>query len=285
MLIGEGAHGCAFRPPLRCVGASDDHDPPVLGNAIGKVFRYSGAGADEEVSTAALASRFGAPKLIARCEVVPADAAGCLTVGTRLDQLLYEDVGRSSLSTVLAAPKKSIRWVDFEALLKGFADGVLGPMDAMRREGFVHMDIHAGNVVVGEGGSMRLIDFSWVRPLRNFWSPRSFLRFTLYEFAHAPPATPHSDWDPLAIRALRRLNEMLPPSHAPMLPEAAGFDPDGAGLLLWALVLRARPPPDSRAHVLETAALVAAGLTHPDVRVRVATAQDARRALVDSLAH
>ena len=294
-LIGEGANACAYRPQLPCTSEETRFHTTTPSQTIGKVFRVPGwRAADEEVTVATTAERFGAPDLIARCQVARADAVGCAVapLGSSLEQLVYEDVGQASLREVLARP--AIGWVEWEALLRGFAVGVLGSLDDMRREGFVHMDIHAGNVVVGRGGAMRLIDFSWVRPLRTFWSPRVFMRFAFHEFTHGPPATPHSDWGPLARRATDRLREILeqsppPPPPAPQPPETAGFDPDAAGRLLWALALKAGasgsggPPPPSRSHVLDAAALVAAGLTHPDVRVRVATAADARRALLDAL--
>ena len=257
--------------------------------------------ADDEAQTARSVDRFDpahryTPALLGRCRVSPKTLATAAqaqakagkscrgTLGLPVgfpsdgaDQVIFQSAGDASVEALLGSP---LSWHDREALLASFVD-VLQAVAAMRAKGLVHMDLHAGNVVVDRMRRQRwrakVIDFGWLSPIATAWLSTAGVRNLIRH-----PPTPFTDTGALARRALQAVVARSPRAEggATALEAAASLDAFAVGAMMWRVLAHpakgSQQPPASRRGVADAVAQVAAGLTHPMVRSRTTPEQAAR---------
>jgi hypothetical protein len=164
-LLGQGVYGCTFEPAPRCAGGQVFRRVGDL-TAVGKVTVEDTA--DElSIGRAIMAlplaaNYFALPTT--RCRPDPAaikedpDAGSC--------KVLEDSEGKDSSLSMLVMPAAGVQILKWSSRLDRLAanyvdvfahllEGIIIYQDA----GFVHNDIHMGNVLVDERGTARFIDF------------------------------------------------------------------------------------------------------------------------------
>lgn len=156
-LLGQGVYGCTFDPAPRCAGES------VFRKAVGKITSEDSAeelAIGKAIMALPLAKQYFAlpsASCMPQLPLVDPDAAGCRVMtdageGTRFSMLIMPNGGETMEKYArnlvrLAAEYKRI----FVHLLEGAV--------IYQRAGYVHNDIHMGNLLVDETGVARYIDF------------------------------------------------------------------------------------------------------------------------------
>ena len=268
-LIAQGAYGCAFSPALPCEAGTARGRVSGPGT-VGKVFKLSKGDAEDEARQAERVARFDpgnrvTPALLGRCRVsaaaiAAAEGGACrgtfgLPVGfpaaDGAEQVVFASAGDASVEALLRAP---LAWADREALVGTFVD-VLRAVEAMRAKGLVHLDLHAGNVVVDRRRRGRwrakVIDFGWLRPAADAVFSFPGLRSLLVQ----RPLTPFNDVGALARRARLSAAAAAAPAppgggEGPVLEASAALDAYAVGVVLWRVLAHAprgsQPPPEGR---------------------------------------
>lgn len=156
--IGEGSYGCVYGTPVPC-----RKEPKSPRHVVGKILREKDATVELKISTVLQsvpdwknyfilqeeadcdASNF------ARARVTLADDCAIMTRAADSDliQLISAYGGQTLFDTPIP---KSFR---VEAALRHMLEGAV----RLAAAGVCHYDLHEGNVVVGSGGVLRLIDF------------------------------------------------------------------------------------------------------------------------------
>ncbi len=162
-LLGKGVFGCTFEPAPRCAGGRVFKEIGGL-PAVGKVTIEDG---DEElkigraIMSLPLAKQYFALPTAGCVPATPIedpDAAKCGILTDRgekttLTMLLMPSAG-STLSRLVEHDKKWIT-ANYVRMFRHLLEGIQIYQDA----GFVHNDIHDGNILVDGGGVARFIDF------------------------------------------------------------------------------------------------------------------------------
>ena len=161
-LLGQGVYGCTFDPAPRCAGGKVFKRVGDL-PAVGKV-TVEKTGEELAVGRAIMAlplagNYFALPTESCRPEATLRDpeASNCRVM---------EEEGRSAKYTMLVMPaagQQLLRWAEnldvlaasYIAMFAHLLEGIIIYQEA----GFVHNDIHMGNVLVDERGVGRFIDF------------------------------------------------------------------------------------------------------------------------------
>lgn len=298
--LGQGAHGCAFSPSLPCVNGKGYVSK--AGTTVGKVFKLSNGDAEDELKIARKVKRLDphhqfTVELLGRCQVDPlkiAEAPGGAQCTRKMglplgfpkrlvEQLVYKSAGDTDLQGLLAPGARPLSWAERSALLVAFPD-VLRGVETLRAAGYAHLDLHPGNVMIDRSKSvwrMRIIDFGWLRPLRDTlksWSELMLFSKSVGLKNHkihtpfkdagsirlaslavkrasqgsttSPPMTSGSvnhgiDWlVKLGGRVLVSSGTLLGPLSAAFVEEAGWIDSMAAGSLLWHIL--AHPPRGSQ---------------------------------------
>jgi hypothetical protein len=162
-LLGQGVYGCTFDPAPRCAGGSVFKTISGL-PAVGKVTSEDIAdelGVGKEIMALPMAKQyFALPSVGCKLSsdgVNDPDANKCRVItesgeGTTFSMLIMPAAGEQLLKWSLNLPRLA------EDYRRGFVH-LLEGMIIYQRAGFVHNDIHMGNVLVDEVGVARFIDF------------------------------------------------------------------------------------------------------------------------------
>lgn len=161
-LLGQGVYGCTFDPAPRCAGGNVFRSVGGL-PAVGKVTSEDAKeelGIGKAIMALPLAANyFALPSIGCRPEIPTGDKdeRSCRVItesgrGTTFSMLVMPAAGQQLLKWAGDLPMLADRYLDmFVHLLEG--------MIIYQRAGYVHNDIHMGNVLVDDRGVGRYIDF------------------------------------------------------------------------------------------------------------------------------
>lgn len=165
--LGEGAYGCVYTPPVRCVGEKKDRGKKKL---VGKIFGRKDLALDEQkimeiVSEIDPKGKFTIP-LKRTCDVVPssslkADCRHAKGSHRSMTQLVYDYKG-IDLCTFMKTEKYDI--LDY---LNGILNIARG-LSTLSSAGYAHRDMKPPNVMVYEG-TMFLTDFGLMIPFDRMY--------------------------------------------------------------------------------------------------------------------
>ena len=161
-LLGQGVYGCTFDPAPRCAGGSVFRSVGDL-PAVGKVTSED-AGDELAIGKAIMklplaANYFALPSIGCRPEIPTGDndERSCRVI---------TEAGKGTTFSMLimpAAGSQLLKWsMDLPHLAEGYLNTFVHLLEGMliyQRAGYVHNDIHMGNVLVDERGVARYIDF------------------------------------------------------------------------------------------------------------------------------
>lgn len=171
--LGEGSYGCVYEHPIPCRAelargraegrAEGKGDPKRRHHMVGKVLREKDAVIELKISTVlqvipdwrnyfVLQSKADCNREnFARARVTLADDCGIIDRAKDSDliQLISSYGGQTLFDTPVTQS------FHFEAALRHMLEGAT----RLEEAGVCHFDLHEGNVVVGSGGVLRLIDF------------------------------------------------------------------------------------------------------------------------------
>lgn len=161
-LLGQGVYGCTFDPAPRCAGGSVFRRIGEL-PAVGKV-TVEKTGEELAVGRAIMSlplarNYFALPTESCRPEMPVRDPEVD-------DCRMMEEEGRGAKYTMLVMPaagRQLLRWgEDLQQLASSYIATFIHLLEGIviyQRAGYVHNDIHMGNVLVDERGVARFIDF------------------------------------------------------------------------------------------------------------------------------
>ena len=162
-LLGQGVHGCTFEPAPRCAGGqvfSRIQGLPTVGKVTNdNITRELGVG--RVIMALPLAKQyFALPTESCKPQypVSDPDIDRC--------QLLYDNLYGPAYLSMLIMPQAGQELIKWSADLPRLAENyrrifihLLEGMIIYQRAGYVHNDIHQGNIVVDNAGVARYIDF------------------------------------------------------------------------------------------------------------------------------
>ena len=161
-LLGQGVYGCTFDPAPRCAGGNVFRSVGGL-PAVGKVTSEDAKeelGVGKAIMALPLAANyFALPSIGCRPEIPTGDKdeRSCRVItesgrGTTFSMLVMPAAGQQLLKWAADLPELADRYIDmFIHLLEG--------MIIYQRAGYVHNDIHMGNVLIDDRAVSRYIDF------------------------------------------------------------------------------------------------------------------------------
>lgn len=165
--LGEGAYGCVYTPPARCIGEKRSAPKKKL---VGKIFGRSDLALDEKRIMEILSEidphgEFTIP-LRASCQVAPTPSlkANCTharTADGTMTQLVYEYKGVDLCSFM-----KTERY-DILDHLEGILNVARG-LATLSAAGYAHRDMKPSNIMVHEG-TMFLTDFGLMIPFDRMY--------------------------------------------------------------------------------------------------------------------
>ena len=193
-IIGEGAYGCIFMPPLKCKDESDMEQIGDAGypsfNTIDKLLEIDDA--NQEIAIARRIYRLPLWKnyfIVAESMCEPAPIAkqtnkelpGCDLITNNLDnfRLIRMRFGGRPLAQVSFNP---------DAKIYDFIVHLISASALLTLFGIVHRDLHRGNVLVDSHNVPRIIDFNLSLDAKGAVSNSDFSKFRFdVEHNHEPP--------------------------------------------------------------------------------------------------
>ena len=194
-VLGHGAYGCAFTPPLPC-----DAQTPTGRRYVGKVFSKEAAAYEERGAAHVLAHIDPRQELflypIADCRVdasVYQAANGTLRAmgdqycpidnpPRQMMQLVLPNGGTTLYTLMHMLPRRSLKRAQVLRLLGHVFAGIR----VLSRNGLVHNDIKPGNIVISRDSGLRFIDWGLMTPASRVFDQHANSAFGV-AYAPAPP--------------------------------------------------------------------------------------------------
>ena len=161
-LLGQGVYGCTFDPAPRCAGGSvfkTVQGMPAVGKVtVEDVGHELAIGRD--LGRLPLAGQYFAGATTACRPELPIrdpDAASCGIVKEATDGTTFTSLVMPLAGVALLKKSQDLAWVaaNFERMFIHLLEGLV----ILQRAGYVHNDIHMGNVLIDDRGVARYIDF------------------------------------------------------------------------------------------------------------------------------
>ena len=161
-LLGQGVYGCTFEPAPRCAGGSVFKKISGL-PAVGKITTEDDGeelGIGKEIMALPLASQYFAlpsKSCTPQMPIMDPDAQGCSIInesreGTKYSMLIMPAAGQQLIKYGLNLVRLA---TNYKRIFIHLLEGAIIYQSA----GYVHNDIHMGNILVDDVGVARYIDF------------------------------------------------------------------------------------------------------------------------------